>query len=670
MVLSGMAAAGSRRNRTSARHIVSLALVTALAFLPVLGNGFVDYDDEHYLTKNAMALEGLSPASVGWAFTTGYNANWHPLTWLSHLLDVSIFGLRPAGHHAVSLLLHIVSTIALYALLRGMTGWTFAAWFSAALFAVHPLHVESVAWAAERKDVLSGLFFMLTLLAWTKHVRSARNSLRNPLPTTRWHALSLVFFAMGLLSKPMLVTLPFVLLLLDWWPLDRLAAGSGEPARTTWRRFGPLVLEKAPFLLLTAGSSIVTYLVQQASGAVRDTDIYPFSVRLGNAVTATAAYLGKTVLPVKLSVIYPHLREVPSPGRLAIAAAVLLACSLAALLAGKRRPHLFTGWWWFAGMLIPVIGLVQVGVQAMADRYTYLPLIGIFLALAAECEKLVRRGPRLGGAVPAAAVAVVLVLGVLTFRQATVWRDTVTLFTHAIEVTDNNWAAQLNLGFALNLQGRGEEGRKHLTEARRMSPNIGRTHQQLGVPAPAGERGPIDKARTLAEQGKTADAEAILREELARDSTATEARYRLALLLMRTGRGDEAAVHYRELLRSGAMVSEANDNLGVLESQAGRLENAEILFRRAIEAGPEDFRARTNLGSLLARLERLDEACALFRRALELRPNYLPAMLNLADALRTAGKMGEAATWYRAALGIDQANERARTGLAATGEQP
>jgi hypothetical protein len=480
---------GPRRpDLTSALVVVALVLVTAVAFLPVFGNGFVGYDDDAYL--NATVQQGLSPATVRWAFATSHTGNWHPLTWLSHLLDASLFGLRPAGHHAVSLLLHAAAAALLYLLVRGMTGRVSAAWLAAALFAVHPLHVESVAWAAERKDVLSGLFFMLTLLAWLRYVRSGRNR-AGPDPRcheggitarSRRYLLSLALFALGLMAKPMLVTLPFVLLLLDWWPLGRLAAADGGHGRRGWRGRAPLVLEKIPFLALAAGSSIATFLVQQAAGSTRAADFYPFGVRLGNAVTAMAAYIGKTVLPVGLSVVYPHPRVFPAPGRFALAAAILLGCSAAAWLARRSRPHLFVGWWWFAGMLVPVIGLVQVGAQALADRYTYLPLVGIFVALAVEGERCAGRGSRRRVVSAGMAAGVVVVCGILTFRQAAVWRTTVTLFTHAVAVTDDNWMAQMNLGIVLTRMGRVEEGREHFKEAFRIRPDYGRTHRRLGIP--------------------------------------------------------------------------------------------------------------------------------------------------------------------------------------------
>jgi Flp pilus assembly protein TadD len=483
------------------------------------------------------------------------------------------------------------------------------------------------------------------------------------------YILSLAFFGMGLMAKPTAVTLPFVLLLLDWWPFGRLAAFDGKPEQVAWRGFGPLVVEKIPFLLLAAGSSIVTFLVQQAAGAVRAADLYPFDVRLGNVVTAMAGYLGKTVLPAGLAIAYPHPRTLPSPGRLIFAVAILLACSLVAVLARKRRPHLFTGWWWFAGMLVPVIGLVQVGVQAMADRYTYLPLVGIFLALTTEYSMFASRGARRGAIMATTGVVVVAILGVLTFRQAAIWRDAITLFTHATEVTDDNWTAQLNLANALNRRGRVAESREHIQEALRIRPEFSRTHRSLGSSARGTGTGrPIDEARALSQQGRTTEAEAILRNELARDPSAAEARYILAVVLKLTGREEDAADQYRELLRAGSMVVEASNNLGVIESQAGRLANAEKLFRQAAAAGPQNAEARNNLGLLLVREGRLDEARICFGEALALRPKYLSAMLNLADALRAAGHTREAARWYRSALGIDGANERARSGLAATGK--
>jgi hypothetical protein len=365
-----------------------LAGITLALFWPLTNHDFVSYDDGIYIIDNPHVNTGLSWSNVSWAFRTGYAGNWHPLTWISHMLDVQLFGLRPGWHHFVNLLFHASNTVLLFLLLNRMTGSTWRSAFVAALFGWHPLHVESVAWAAERKDVLSGLFFMLTLLAYVKYARSVernaeqKSEVRNPKPETNpkgktrragiVYCLAVGLFALGLLSKPMLVTLPFVLLLLDFWPLHRFQLASTTSLHHSTSPTLRLVSEKLPFFTLTIVSSVATFIAQKGGGAVVPIKVLSFSDRLENAIVACAGYLAKMVWPAKLSLLYPLRADVPL-GAVLVSVALLLAITAWTLWRVRNSPHLFVGWFWYLGMLVPVIGLVQVGMQQMADRYTYLP---------------------------------------------------------------------------------------------------------------------------------------------------------------------------------------------------------------------------------------------------------------------------------------------------------
>jgi len=399
-----------------------LALLPLLAYLPTFANGFVNLDDSLYVTGNPWVLKGLAPESLAWALTANVANNWHPLTLLSHLLDVQLFGLHAAGHHGTSLLLHAANGLLLFAVLRRMTGRLWRSWTVAALFAVHPTHVESVAWISERKDVLSALFWILAMAAWTAWARQ---------PAPGRYLVVMILMVLGLAAKPMVVTLPFVLLLLDAWPLERLHLG--------WRR---LILEKLPLLALSAISSLVTLRYQETS--MVPLEVLPLSFRLANAAVAYAAYLGKTLFPWHLAVFYPIPLAIPV-WKTAGAAALLIAITAFAVWRARRSLWLLTGWLWFLGTLVPVIGLVQVGRQAMADRYLYLPSIGLYLAVVWGIAELVkRREVRL-----AMAAAAILALAAATWTQTRTWQDSVTLYRHALAVTDGNYLAHLGLAKAL-----------------------------------------------------------------------------------------------------------------------------------------------------------------------------------------------------------------------------
>ncbi len=437
----------------------ALALLTLAAYLPMLHNGFVNLDDGFYVTGNPHVREGITRASVAWALTANVANNWHPLTLLSHQLDVHLFGLDPAGHHATSLLLHLANTLLLFAVLRGMTGALWRSAAVAALFAVHPAHVESVAWVAERKDVLSALFWILAMAAWTGYARR---------PSLSRYLLAALMMILGLMAKPMVVTLPFALLLLDVWPLERLGLG--------WKR---LIAEKLPLLALSAAASLVTLRYQRTSLA--PLDLVPWSLRLANAAVSYAAYLGKLLLPRNLAVFYPIPLSIP-PWEVAGAAALLAALTALAVWKARQAPWLLAGWLWFLGTLVPVIGLVQVGRQGMADRYTYIPSIGLFVTIvwgiAWGIAALARERRMI---LVTAAVAAILALAMGTWIQVGYWRDSVALYRHTLAVTRGNYVAHLGLAKALVVKRDWEGAAEQYRAALALRPGL--TEARAGLEA-------------------------------------------------------------------------------------------------------------------------------------------------------------------------------------------
>jgi Flp pilus assembly protein TadD len=537
-----------------------LVVLTLAVFAPVLRNEFTSYDDHTYVSANRHIQRGLSVEAVQWAFTTTRAANWHPLTWLSHTLDWSLYGANPRGHHLTSLILHAADVVLLFALLGSMTGAWGPAGFTAALFAVHPLHVESVAWIAERKDVLSTLFWLLATWQYFEYAKSRSKG-----------RLTLVAFlmALGLLAKPMLVTLPFALLLLDRWPLGRTSEG--------WKA---LVVEKLPLFALSIAACFATFLAQQAGGAVASAERFPARVRAANAIWSYVAYLELTLWPRRLAVFYPHPGSSLPAWKVALAASILAAMTSLAVMLRRSRPYVLTGWLWYVGTLVPVIGLVQVGNQGMADRYTYVPLIGIFVIVAWTAAGWGRHA-----AIPA--VAVVLALAVVARAQVMEWRDTVTLFTHALAVTGPNPTALVNLGAAL-------EDRRRIADA------MARYDEALG----------LDPGNRIAEN-------------------------RTAGLLAAQGRLDEAVGHYREALRRSPGDADTLSNLGIALGKQRKLDEAIARFQEALDAHPEDPSAvLTNLGNALLLSGRTEEAIARYDESLRLDPGDSETLENLRVARR------------------------------------
>ena len=440
---------------------IGLFLLVLCTFWPSLGNGFVNYDDDLYVAANGHVQSGLSWAGARWAFCTPVAANWHPATILSHMLDCQLFGLKPWGHHLTSVWLHAVNTVLVFLVFRRMTGALWRSLLVAALFGLHPLRVESVAWVAERKDVLSTFFFMLTLWAYVRYAQESK--VQSPKSKVAY-VLALVFFACGLMSKPMLVTLPFVLLLLDYWPLGRNAecgmrnaepGAGGKVQGRTWP-WMKLVREKAPFFLLAAIASAVTLITQHRAKALATVENIRLIDRLANALVSYCRYLAKFLWPAKLAVFYPEPVKWPTATVL-LAGLLLLGISIMAVALRHRHRYLPVGWLWSLGTLVPVIGLVQVGAQAMADRYTYVPLIGVALLLVWGMHELTSRWQFRAVLLSAAAAAGMILCVALTRRQIGHWRDTETLFRHALAVTDDNWVAHHNLGDALEKRGRLDE---------------------------------------------------------------------------------------------------------------------------------------------------------------------------------------------------------------------
>ena len=458
---------------------LSLALILAnlVAYAPVWHYGFVNYDDPGYISDNPHVAAGLTAQDVWWAFTTGFFANWHPLTWLSHMLDVELFGMNPGPHHFTSVLLHIANTLLLFWLLHRITGALGRSAFVAGLFAVHPLHVESVAWLSERKDVLSTLFGLLTIWAYVEYVR--RHGLRR-------YLVVLLLFALSLMAKPMLVTLPFVLLLLDFWPLGRVSLEAIDPGRSGWAALWDrrsivlrLVLEKLPLLALTIVSSVITFVVQQRGGTMLQLGVLPWNRRVGNALLAYFSYIGKTLWPTRLAALYPFRS---SPGwEVAAAILGLIGVSVTVIWDGRRHPYLPVGWLWYVGTLVPVIGLIQVGQQSMADRYSYIPLIGLFVIVAWGIPDLLARWPYRSTALPMAAVFVILACMIAARGQVLYWRNSIALWERTLEVTDENPVAHNNLAAALLVQGRTGQAIAHFSEALRIRPDYAEAHRNMGL---------------------------------------------------------------------------------------------------------------------------------------------------------------------------------------------
>ena len=566
-------------------------VATLALYNPVNRHPFVNYDDDRYITENPHVHNGLTWRTITWAFTATEQGNWHPLTWLSHALDYQLFHQNPAGHHFTSLLIHAANAVLLFLFLMYATRRLGPSLFVAALFALHPINVESVAWVAERKNVLCTFFFFATLIAYCWYARQ---------PDWRRYLVFAGLFLLGLMSKPMVITLPFVLLLLDYWPLGRIRGGHAD---ATAAPLSKLVVEKLPLIALSAASAVITMQAQRAGGAMRSTAQFSLAVRLENAVMAYAMYLWKMIWPSHLSPIYPHPGDSLAGWQVGTSALVLLAMTAVALKFRARR-YLLTGWLWFLGTLVPVIGLVQVGDQAMADRYAYIPLVGIFIMIAWGIADLAD-SKQIGlvvRVIPAACV--LLALSFATNRQLGYWSSNYDLWTHAVAVTGRNFIAQDNLGGALLWLGKTDEAYLHFQAAAEINPLDPMSRSNLGA--------------YLQEHGHMAEA--------------IEKYNRVITLTSDPG-----------------LLAATYANLGAAYRKLGEDEKARTSYDQALQLNPNQYNVYLGLGELLEKQSRLDDAISNYSKAVELRPTDTGFLL-LGRALERTGRRSEALAAYQAAL--------------------
>jgi tetratricopeptide (TPR) repeat protein len=644
-----------------------LAFITAACYWPITRNNFVSIDDRDYVTENSHVVSGLSWSGFLWAFKSTEASNWHPLTWLSHMADCEFYGLNPAGHHFTNLLLHTLNSLLLFLLFNQMTGSLWRSATVAALFALHPLHVESVAWASERKDVLSGLFWITTLMSYVNYTRS---------PSRSKYAMTLLLFALGLMAKPMLVTLPFVLPLLDYWPLRRLSlpplhsfmpptlrSGIASRPQSSTSSSLRLVLEKLPFFALTLIASIVTYFVQKTGGAVSSLTAIPVPSRLANAVVAYVEYITKTVSPSHLAAVYPYILHLPG-ARVVGAALLLFLLTAVFILAVGRYPYLLVGWLWFLGTLVPTIGLIQVGAQSMADRYMYLPGIGLFVVLAWGATDLLKGRPFGGLVLTLAGISAVAICAACTLTQIGYWHDSEKLFRHALLATSNNYIAYDGLGSALARQGKGPEALAMCRESVRLMPSFAQGQYGLGTVLlkqgdlegavehlslavqiqPTFAEAHINLGQAFLQQGRLKEAEAHLARAPALVPDYSDAQYNLGTVLLKQGRTSEAIEHLSRALRLKPDSASVHANLGVaLMTQGISTEGAAHLLE-ALRLNPNDADASCNLGIALLELKRPEEAASRLAEAIRLKPDSPRTHYFLAVALARQQKQAEALT--------------------------
>ncbi len=641
-------------------------VVAALIVLATLGvywqvgnHEFITYDDDDYIIENSHVQSGLTLAEVKWAFTTGHAANWHPLTWLSYMVDCELFGLDAGGHHIVNVLFHLANTVLLFWVLFRMTGGLWPSAFVAALFALHPLHVESVAWIAERKDVLSTFFWMLTMWAYLRYTERK---------CAGRYLLVVLVFALGLMAKPMLVTLPFVLLLLDYWPLERLEFT--QPISKVKSNIFALILEKVPLFVLALIASVVTFMVQKSGRAVVETKDLPIYLRIENATVSYVCYLGKMVWPEKLAVLYPLPWDSLKVWQIA-GAAGLLVCITGLVIWLRGRRWLTVGWLWYLGTLVPMIGIVQVGSQAMADRYTYVPLIGIFIMIAWTASELIPKWRWRNLALGVLAVAILCGFSLRTWIQVGYWSDSVTLYKRSVSVTRDNHSllaslandlaeqnktkeaiyylskylrirpynvdAHANIASFLGAEGRFGEATKHFEKAIELDPNHVLGHEGFGV--------------LLSRQGKHAEAVKHFKKAINLSPDDVGIRHNFVLMLNGQKRYDEAIATLSEILRIEPDYAEAYSLFGFIYSKQGRVNKAIENYEKALQLDPSISITRADIDKLLVKAEKAEvhyeravgfhkegnfkQAIFHYRTALALNSDYLSALNNLARVLAT-----------------------------------
>lgn len=638
-----------------------LVLGVFLVFGRTYGYGFVNFDDDSYFSANYHVKAGLTWKGTQWAFQTGYASNWHPLTWLSLMLDAQIFGTGPAGPHLTNVILHALNSVLLFLLLKRLTGALWPSALVASVFSIHPLRVESVAWVSERKDVLSGLFFMLTLLAYARYAQGVRRKGQPgtnresittppaPSPITRhpslYYGLALLFFALGLMSKPMLVTVPFLLLLLDYWPLNRFGPLTFN-ARTLSKRILQLTLEKLPFFVLSTASCVVTVLAQRQ--AIKSVEVLPPTLRLDNALTSCVTYLAQTLWPGHLAVYYPYF-DVPA-WQTAGAGALVLFITASAVLTVRRSPYFLTGWLWYLGMLVPVIGLVQVGGQAHADRYTYLPQIGFSMAVVWVIRDLTASWHWRRPALIVASFSWIAALMACAWQQTSCWQNDESLWKHTIDCTSGNYTAHNNLGYVLAAEGRTAEAIAHYQKALEINPDCAETYNNLGT--------------AFVNLGQLDTALGYYQQALTLDPGFAEAENNLGILMTRQGKTTQAIGHYRKAIELNPNRAEFYNNLGNLLTTQGQTDEALGLFQKALEVDPDNAKVHYNLANIAFSHGQWDEAIEHYQQALKGMPDSVHAHYQLGLALERRHQVAAAITQFQIVVRLNPLHVTALNNLA------
>jgi tetratricopeptide (TPR) repeat protein len=672
-----------------------LVIVTLAVYWQVRNHSFVNLDDGMYVTDNYHVRAGLSLESVKWALTETEAANWHPLTRLSHMLDVQLFGMDAGAHHMTSLYFHLANTLLLFFVFKRMTGCIWQSGLVAALFALHPLHVESVAWVSERKDVLSTFFWLLTMGGYVRYVER---------PGKIKFLIPLSFFALGLMAKPMLVTLPFVLLLMDYWPLGRLG-GEVMPCSVTDgpdRSANPhpaslntqpssggqrelilrVVIEKIPFFALSAASCWMTIYAQLGKGAVASLERFPIVIRVTNALVSYVKYIGKTIWPESLAAYYPH----PGIGSwwwVLAAGLLLVVISILAVRTIRQWPWFMVGWLWYLGTLVPVIGLLQVGAQAMADRYTYVPLIGLFIITAWGFPELTAGWRHKKKLLAWAGAFLLITLMASSWFQVRHWKNSIALFEHALHVTKNNYFAHDGMGLFLASQGKNDEAIHQYSEALRIRPDFAEAHNHLGnvlktkgITAEAIDHykealrikpeyadAYCNLGHILAGQGKIADAVKQYTAALKLRPEYPKGHYHLASALMSQGKIDEAIAHYVKALNKRPTDAKIFNQLGIALVKKGKINEAGILFSKAVQIEPHFAKAHYNLGHALLSQGRLNQAVFHYASVLQIEPENAGAHFALGTVYLRQGKLDEAIVHNREALRLRPGHAKTHTNL-------
>lgn len=631
------------------RNFFLIAFCLTICIIIVYGQvgtfNFIGFDDPDYVTENEYVQEGLSFDSFIWAFTTFHSANWHPLTWLSHMLDCQFYGKDPMGHHWTNVQFHIANTLLLFFIFFKMTGALWRSAFVAALFALHPLHVESVAWVSERKDVLSTFFGLLMIFAYYCYVKAS--SFKN-------YLIVIILFSLGLMAKPMLVTFPFVLLLLDYWPLNRMQFENDllrQSNGITWfdfQKFFRLIIEKIPFFILAIISCILTFLAQQSSGAVKALEALPMKTRIANALVSYVTYGLKAIWPIHLAVFYPYPGNSFPVWQVFGSALLIATACIWTIRISKEYPYFAVGLFWYLGTLVPVIGLVQVGEQAMADRYTYIPSIGLFVLVSWGVPDLVNKWKYKKLIMGLVALAILFGCVIASFMQIRYWKNSVALFEHTVKVTENNYRAQNDLGTAWEAVDL-DQAIFHYKQALEIKPNYLLAIYNLGV--------------AYCEKEEYDESILNFKKVLKIDPQNIDARMNLANVLFILDKPDEAVFHYNKIIKADSKNSDAHYNLAYVLSKQGKIDEAVSHYEKALRINPKHSKAYYNLGNIFLKQGNVKGAFTHFTEAIRFCPDYADAYNKIGFILFRQGKFKGAEVFFSKALQIDPDNTKARKHL-------